>query len=48
MSNWRRSSKLAELGTGYDNIKLNIKKRNIEKYKVTNAREIAQLIEKLK
>jgi hypothetical protein len=40
---------LTESGSGSDNIKLNIKKRTIfQKYKVTNAIEIAQLIEELK
>jgi hypothetical protein len=47
ISNWRRE--LTESGLGSDNIKLNIKERKIfQKYKVTNAIEIAQLIEELK
>jgi hypothetical protein len=50
ISNWRKEiSIIAELGTGSDNSKLNRKKRKIfQKYKVTNAREVAQLIETLK
>jgi hypothetical protein len=50
ISNWRTElSILTESGSGSDNIKLNIKKRKIfQKYKVTNAIEIAQLIEDLK
>jgi hypothetical protein len=40
---------LTEPGSGSDNIKLNTKKRRIfQKYKVTNAEEVAKLIEKLK
>ena len=40
---------IAERGTGSDNGKLNRKKRKIfQKYKVTNAREVAQLTETLK
>jgi hypothetical protein len=50
ISNWRRElSTLTESGSGTDIIKLNIKKRKIfQNYKVTNAIEIAQLIEELK
>lgn len=50
ISNWRKDlSILTESGSGSDNIKLNTKKRKIfQKYKVTNAREVAELIEKLK
>jgi hypothetical protein len=50
ISNWRvELSILTESGLSSDNIKLNIKKRKIfQKYKVTNAIEIAQLIEELK
>jgi len=50
LSSWRKElSIIAETGTGSDNGKLNRKKRKIfQKYKVTNAREIAQLIETLK
>ena len=34
---------IAETGTGSDNVKLNRKKRKIfKKYRVTNAREVAQ------
>jgi K+-transporting ATPase c subunit len=49
ISNWRRKlSILTESGSGLDT-KLNIKKRKIfQKYKVTSAIEIAQLIEELK
>jgi len=49
MSTWRKeSSIIAETGTGSDNGKLNTKKRNIfQKYRVTNAREVAQLTETL-
>jgi hypothetical protein len=45
ISNWRKEiSILAEMGTGSDNSKLNRKKRKIfQKYKVTNAIEVAQL-----
>jgi len=40
---------IAETGTGSDNAKLNKKKRKIfKKYRVTNAREVAQLTETLK
>jgi hypothetical protein len=40
---------LTESGSGSDNIKLNTKRRRIfQKYKVTNAEEAAELIEKLK
>jgi len=50
ISSWRRElSIIAETGTGSDNEKLNRKKRKIfQKYKVTNAREVAQLTEILK
>jgi hypothetical protein len=50
ISNWRKEiSILVETGTGSDNSKLNRKKRKIKKKcEVTNAREIAQLIETLK
>jgi len=40
---------IAETGTGSDNGKLNRKKKKIfQKYRVTNAREVAQLTETLK
>ena len=40
---------MAETGTASDNGKLNRKKRKIfQKYRVTNAREVAQLTETLK
>ena len=47
---WRKElSIIAETGTGSDNGKLNRKKRKIfQKYRVTNAREVAQLAETLK
>jgi hypothetical protein len=50
ISNWRKGiSIIAEMGTGPDNSKLNRQKRKIfQKYRVTNAREVAQLIETLK
>jgi len=50
ISNWRKeSSILAETGTGSDNGKLNRKKRRIlQKYSMTNAREFGQLTETLK
>jgi hypothetical protein len=50
ISNWRKElAIIAEAGTGSDNGKLNRKKRKIfKKYRVTNAREVAQLIETLK
>jgi hypothetical protein len=50
ISNWRKElSIIAEAGTGSDNGKLNWKKRKIlKKYRVTNAREVAQLTETLK
>ncbi|PNF19358.1 hypothetical protein B7P43_G06722 [Cryptotermes secundus] len=50
ISKWRKDlSILTESGSGSDNIKLNTKKRKIfQKYKMTNAREVAELIEKLK
>jgi hypothetical protein len=42
-------SLLTESGSGSDNIKLNTNKRKIfQKYKVTDAEEAAELIEKLK
>jgi hypothetical protein len=48
--NWRKElSILAESGPGPDNFKLNVKKRKIfQKYKATDPKEIAQLIENLK
>ena len=50
ISCWRKQlSIIAETGTGSDNGKLNRKKGNIfKKYRVTNAREVAQLTETLK
>ena len=50
ISTWRKDiSVLAEKGTGSDNGKLNRNKgRVLQKYKVTNARETAQLVETLK
>ena len=50
ISSWRKElSIIAETGTGSDNGKLNRKKRKIfQKYRVTNAREVAQLTETLK
>ena len=50
ISSWiKELSIIAETGTGCDNIKLNRKKRKIlKKYRVTNAREVAQLTETLK
>ena len=50
ISSWRKElSIIAETGTGSDNVKLNRKKRKIfQKYRVTNAREIAQMTETLK
>jgi len=50
ISSWRKElSLLAETGTGSDNVKLNRKKRKIfQKYRVKNAREVAQLTETLK
>jgi len=50
ISSWRKElSIIAESGTGSDNGKLNRKKRKIfKKYRVTNAREVAQLTETLK
>jgi len=49
-SSWRKDlSIIAETATGSDNVKLNRKKRKIFKmYRVTNAREVAQLTETLK
>jgi hypothetical protein len=49
ISNWRKElSVFAESGTASNNIKLNIRRRFFQKNKVRNAREVAQLIEKLK
>jgi len=50
ISSWRKElSVIAENGAGADNGKLNRKKRKIfQKYRVTNAREVAQLTETLK
>jgi len=50
ISSWRKElSIIAETGTGSDNGKLNRKKWKIfQKYRVTNAREVAQLTETLK
>jgi ribosome-binding protein aMBF1 (putative translation factor) len=50
ISSWRRESSIVvETGTGSDNGKLNRKKRKVfKKYRVTNAREVAQLTETLK
>ena len=50
ISSWRKQlSIIAETGTGCDNGKLNRKKRKIfQKYRVTNAKEVAQLTETLK
>ena len=50
ISSWRKElSIITVTGTGSDNGKLNRKKRKIfEKYRVTNAREVAQLTETLK
>ena len=50
ISNWRKElSIIAEIGTGSENGKLNRKKRKIfQKYRVTNAWEVAQLIETVK
>jgi uncharacterized protein (UPF0303 family) len=43
------ADKTAETGTSSDNGKFNRKKRKIfQKYRVTNAREVAQLTETLK
>jgi hypothetical protein len=39
---------LTESGTGSDNIKLTIERKVFQKYKVTNATEIMQLVEKLR
>ena len=48
ISNWRKDISLpAEIGIGSNNGKLNRKKRKIlKKFRVTNAREFAQLTEK--
>jgi len=50
ISSWRKElSIIAETGTGSDNGKLNRKRRKIfQKYRVTNAREVAHLTETLK
>jgi len=50
ISSWRKELSItAETGTGSDNVKLNRKKRKIKKkYRMTNAREVAQLAETLK
>ena len=50
ISSWRKElSIIAETGTGSDKGKLNRKKRIIfQKYRLTNAREVAHLIETLK
>jgi hypothetical protein len=50
ISNWRKElSILAKSGPGPDNFKLNVKKRKVfQKYKVTDPKEVAQLIENLK
>ena len=49
ISSWRKElSIIAETGTGSDNGKLNRKKTIFKKYRVTNAREVAQLTETLK
>jgi len=50
ISSWRKElSIIAETRTGSDNGKLNRKKRKIfQKYRVTNAKEVAQLTETLK
>ena len=50
ISSWRKElSIIAETGTGCDNGKLNRKKRKIfQKYRVTNAKEVALLTETLK
>jgi 16S rRNA C1402 N4-methylase RsmH len=50
ISSWRKElSIITETGTGSDNGKLNRKMRKIfQKYRVTSAREVAQLTETLK
>jgi uncharacterized membrane protein len=50
ISNWRKDISIpAEIGTGSNNGKLNRKKKRILKnYRVTNAREFAQLTETIK
>jgi len=50
ISSWRKElSIIAETGTGSDSGKLNGKKRKVfQKYRMTNAREVAQLTETLK
>ena len=50
ISGWRKElSIIAETGTVWDNGKLNRKKKKIfQKYRVTNAREVAQLTKTLK
>jgi len=49
ISNWRKELSItAETGTGSDNGELNRKKRKIfKKYRVTYAREVAQLTQTL-
>jgi len=49
VSSWRKElSIIAETGTGSDNGNLNRKKKKIfQKYRVTNARDVAQLTETL-
>jgi surfactin synthase thioesterase subunit len=49
ISNLRKElSILTDSDSGSDKVKLNIRKRKIcQKYKITNAKEIAELIEKL-
>ena len=47
ISSWRKELSIkAEAGTGSDNGKLN--RKIFQKYRVTNAREVAQLTETLK
>jgi len=50
ISSWGNElSIISKTGTGSDNVKLNRKRRKIfQKYRVTNAREVAQLTETLK
>ena len=50
ISSWRKElSIIAKIATGSDNAKLNRKKKKIfQKYRVTKAREFAQLTETLK
>jgi len=48
ISNWRKDISIsAEIGTGSNNGKLN-RKKILKKYRVTNAREFAQLTETIK